>query len=135
MMDMKVPIDIALMLISAWDLEKKEIPIPFLILLSGMAVLGIVQEPVWKQLTSCLFALLLSGVGIAIMRKKMMGGGDVWVLACLILAWPIEVFWESMMLGTMVLCLVALGVWRNTQDAQAQIPMIPFLLIGYWMRG
>lgn len=135
MMDMKVPIDIVLMLISAWDLEKKEIPIPLLILLSGMAALSLVQESVWNQFTSCLFAFLLSGAGIAIMRKKMMGGGDIWVLACLILAWPIEVFWESMLMGTLVLCLTALGVWRYTQDMQVQIPMIPFLLIGYWMRG
>lgn len=124
-----------LIIISIWDLVKKEIPIPLLVAFSVISLIQMAEADIWDQMTACALIILMSSVEFVLVRKSKMGGGDVWVLGCLALAWPLEMFWQSIMNGILVLCVVALGVWALTQNENTQIPMVPFLLLGYWMRG
>ncbi len=122
-----------LIVISIWDLVKKEIPILLLIAFSIVSVLQMVMRGGTTWMMICLPVVLLLGCGMFMVQKKKMGGGDVWVLLCLAVAGPLEVFWKSVMYGSMILCVVALGIMILTKNENVQIPMVPFLLLGYCM--
>ncbi len=122
-----------LIVISIWDLLKKEIPIVLLVMFSMASVMQMLAGSKIEMLTTCLLTAVLVGIGIVLVKKGKMGGGDIWVLICLALAWPFELFWQRVMTGNLMLCMTALGIYFLTKDENVQIPMVPFLLLGYWM--
>ena len=124
-----------LVLIGLWDLVKKEIPIWLLCGLSGCALTVFTEASRWEQGCALATAVLIGVTGIVLIKRKRMGGGDLWMLVCLLLLWPAEVFWQSLVNGGLILCTAAVGIWIATGDGKFQIPMIPFLLLGYWTRG
>ncbi len=126
---------ILLIIISIWDLFKKEIPVPLLIMFSIAAATEILVGDVASKVAACLLTVWLAGVGTMLVHKKKMGGGDVWVLVCLAVAWPLELFWNSVIMGTMILCIVAMGILFLNKNENIQLPMVPFLLLGYCVRG
>ncbi len=124
---------VLLSIISIWDLLKKEIPVPLLIIFSIAAAGQLFTGNVSLRMTTCILAVWMAGAGILLTRKGKMGGGDVWVLVSLAVAWPFELFWQSVVTGTMMLCTVALGMLSLTKNENVQIPMVPFLLLGCCM--
>ena len=118
-------------IISIWDLLKQEIPVLLLIMFSVISVLNVLVRGSLSWMSICLPMAVLIGSGMIMVQKKKMGGGDVWMLGCLAIAWPIELFWKSVMYGSLLLCVVAIGLLIFTKNENIHIPMIPFLLLGY----
>lgn len=122
-----------LVVIGTWDVIKKEIPIILLIGLSITAILAWSEAFFVEQLWELTMAGFLGAGGILLVRSEKLGGGDLWVLICLVMIWPVDVFWMSLSKAIMIMCTVALGIWILKKDENYQIPMIPFLLLGYWI--
>lgn len=116
-----------------WDLIKKEIPI---LLLTGLSVIACYiwwETSVWQQVWKAGIAVLLGLSGIWLVYGKRIGIGDVWMLICLAIIWPQEVFLQSLCHAAMLLCTIATVIWIMTGNEQIQIPMVPFLVLGYWL--
>ena len=116
-----------------WDLIKKEIPI---LLLTGLSVAACYiwwEASVWQQAWKAGIAVLLGLSGIWLVYGKRIGIGDVWMLICLAIIWPQEVFLQSLCHAAMLLCTIATVIWIMTGNEQIQIPMVPFLVLGYWL--
>ncbi len=116
-----------------WDLIKKEIPI---LLLTGLSVIACYiwwETSVWQQVWKAGMAVLLGLSGIWLVYGKRIGIGDVWMLICLAIIWPQEVFLQSLCHAAMLLCTIATVIWIMTGNEQIQIPMVPFLVLGYWL--
>lgn len=116
-----------------WDLIKKEIPI---LLLTGLSVAACYiwwEASVWQQVWKAGIAVLLGLSGIWLVYGKRIGIGDVWMLICLAIIWPQEVFLQSLCHAAMLLCTIATVIWIMTGNEQIHIPMVPFLVLGYWL--
>lgn len=116
-----------------WDLIKKEIPI---LLLTGLSVAACYiwwEASAWQQVWKAGIAVLLGLSGIWLVYGKRIGIGDVWMLICLAIIWPQEVFLQSLCHAAMLLCTIATVIWIMTGNEQIQIPMVPFLVLGYWL--
>ena len=112
---------------------KKEIPI---LLLTGLSVAACYiwwEASVWQQVWKAGIAVLLGLSGIWLVYGKRIGIGDVWMLICLAIIWPQEVFLQSLCHAAMLLCTIATVIWIMTGNEQIQIPMVPFLVLGYWL--
>ena len=42
---------------------------------------------------------------------------------------------QSLSIGLSIMALVSLGCWWLEKGENIRIPFVPFLLLGYWMRG
>ena len=124
---------IMLTIAGIWDLIKKEIPI---LLLTGLSVAACYiwwEASVWQQVWKAGIAVLLGLSGIWLVYGKRIGSGDGWMLICLAIIWPQEVFLQSLCHAAMLLCTIATVIWIMTGNEQIQIPMVPFLVLGYWL--
>lgn len=130
---MKEIIMILLAMIGAWDLLKSEIPVVLLVILSIASLASLLAENRESWFLASVLVILFVGIGIVLVRNGKMGEGDVWVLSCLAAAWPLEVFCQSVWIGSGLLCLTAMGIFLITGDESVRIPMVPFLFLGYWI--
>lgn len=124
-----------LILLGAYDLWKQQLPVAILMLFTIEAVISFFLMTGWQQIVSCLLVMSLIGFGILFARKGKIGGGDVWVLCILSCLLPADVFWNSMLCGMFLLSITALLVWGVSKNEKAQLPFLPFLLLGYWGRA
>lgn len=123
---------VLVILLAAWDLWKQELPIVFLILLSVAAGIQFLSETIWVQCLQGVNAL----VSLCLFRWQKsgeIGSGDIWVLICLGLAWPADIFWHSLFYGFLMISITAILKWSLTKNQDERIPLIPFLLMGYWI--
>jgi len=124
---------ILLIVAGIWDLIKKEIPV---VLLGGLTVVAFFiycEAGFVNQVAKIVISIQLGLSGALLMHSKKIGGGDVWMLICLAVMWPMDEFWKSLCSAVILLCTTAMGVWWMTGDENIQIPMVPFLVLGYWM--
>ena len=131
-----VEVSMVLMLAAGmWDLKEKEIPVMLLMGISSTAFLIFWNASLWDKI----YDLVVMGFwvigGRILMKRGMIGSGDVWLLSCFVWIWPVEVFWESLGNAVVILCVVAMGLLIIERNEKIQIPMVPFLVLGYWMRG
>ncbi len=124
---------VLLFIAGVWDLEKKEIPSILLYGIAAAALFIFWGSSFEVQLYSLMMFGLLGTVGWILVNGGRMGGGDVWILICFIPIWPVTVFWSSMCKAVLILGIVSGGIWAVTGDEKVQIPMIPFLILGYWI--
>ena len=125
-----------LVYLSGYDLVRKELPCIGLLFLSACSVAAFFGVSGWEQLTRGLTAISMLGIGAYFQRKKeALGSGDVWVLSVIALGWPLRVWGQSLSIGLSIMALVSLGCWWLEKSENIRIPFVPFLLLGYWMRG
>ena len=124
-----------LSVLSVWDLYKKEMPTVLLMILSLAAVWKLADASFWNRGMSIILVVLMGSIGLWFGKNGKMGTGDIWVFCILAAVWSVEVFWSSVFNGVLLLCLVAMGVWIYTKNEKERIPVLPFLMLGYWMRG
>ena len=116
-----------------WDLGRKEIPCLLLCGLSVIALFVFWNSSFWTQMYDLTIVIFLGIGGLIMVNRGKIGGGDVWILICFALIWPMNVFWESLTYAVTILSIVSVGIWMMTGDEKLQIPMVPFLVLGYWM--
>lgn len=116
-----------------WDLEKKEIPCILVYGIAALALLVFLESSLWKQIYGIVMLVLFGGVGRMLVQSGKMGGGDVWILICFALIWPVNIFWKSLCNAVLILGIVSVGVWTMSGDEKVEIPMLPFLALGYWI--
>ena len=116
-----------------WDLEKKEIPVVLLAMLSGTALLIWSTASAMDQLSGLVMIGILVLGSWKMVKSGKVGSGDTWIVACMALIWPIDVFWKSLSMTFLILSSVAMGIWAVTGDTEYRIPMVPFLVLGYWI--
>lgn len=124
-----------LILLGICDAYHQKLPAVLLVVFTLLALCALWQKPVWSQVSGLLFGLIMLGLGLLLCKKGKMGGGDVWVLSVLALIWPAELFWHSLCNGLLLLGLTAGLMWVLTGDEKEKVPLVPFLLLGYWAAG
>ena len=124
---------ILLVMAGIWDLVRKEIPSLLLCGLSVIALFVFWNSSFWTRLYDLTIVVFLGISGLIMVNREKIGGGDVWILICFVLIWPMNVFWYSLSYAVTILSIVSVGIWLMIGDEKLQIPMVPFLVLGYWM--
>lgn len=132
---MNIEVVIPLILLSVWDLWKQRLPLILLLLFSAAVLWQFAENFSWLQAVNILAALLIGGMCLWFQKRKKLGGGDTWILSGLALVWPLEVLWHSLFNGFLLSSIVSVTLWGYTQNKNEQIPLVPFLLLGYWVNG
>ena len=126
---------ILLILLSICDLCRKRLPIILLMMFLALALWQFGCEPFEAQLLTLPFSVVMLITCLCFYKKGCLGGGDVWVLSVLTLIWPIEIFGRSVCNGLLLAGLIAAAIWIYTKDQSERVPLVPFLLLGYWAGG
>lgn len=124
---------ILLLITGICDLWKKEIPGVLLYGIAIVALLVFLYASLWERIFSVMVSVSLGAISCLLVHSRKIGGGDVWILICFAWIWPLDVFWRSLSYAVMLLGIVAGGIWLTTGDENWQVPMVPFLILGYWM--
>ena len=126
---------IILILLSIWDLWKKQLPLILLICLLLLAIMHVCQVSGWEKWITLETAAVIGICSGICAKKNKMGSGDVWVLSSLACIWSFDIYWKVIVTGGCILCMTAGMIWWHTQKSDTPVPMIPFLLLGYCIRG
>lgn len=128
-------IHILLILLGAFDIYEQKMPLPLLLVFLLAALWQFTLQSWWLQVFTML-SVIFMGIGCLVLKhRKALGGGDMWLLIGLMMAWPAEIFWTTMVNGLLLLSLTAIGVWIQEKDVRKGLPLTPFIILGYWVRG